>query len=578
MDGAGIKLNPIVRTVRLAGMNVTEILIETGYLTSEQVASLPGPADDVSGNASWEQLRHQGILNDARALDILGQAFGLRVVDLPQVEVDPSLLRFIPQRILSRGGVFPISLCDGELCVAISDPMDIGLVDELRASTQFRIDCVLARFSDVQQLLKRHFGVGRDTVDRLINQRGQSVSSEPESESETQQAEFGDEASVVRLVNEFLAEAIAQRASDVHIESERSGIRIRFRIDGVLHRQPVPPEIAQLRGAIISRLKIMANLNIAEKRLAQDGRMRMVLDGKDVDVRISVIPMLHGEGVVLRLLDNDAMQFDPRQLGMSQSIYQAFERIIRRPHGIVLVTGPTGSGKTTTLYSALMSIRNESTKFITIEDPIEYDLEGISQIQVHEHIGRTFAAGLRNILRHDPDVIFVGEIRDVETAEVAIQSALTGHLVFSTLHTNDAAGAFVRLVDMGIEPYLVTSTLEAVIAQRLVRQICNHCKEPYRPDPDSLPVDFPRHDDLTLYIGRGCRHCHGLGFYGRSGIFELLPTSESIHRLVLEGKNADSLRAQAARDGMVSLRDDGWRKVLAGETTVDEVMRVTKSE
>ncbi len=295
----------------------------------------------------------------------------------------------------------------------------------------------------------------------------------------------------MRLVNEILLEAIELRASDVHIESQQSGLRVRYRIDGVLHAQPMPPEINRFQAAIISRLKIMSRLNIAERRLPQDGRIQLRTGGREVDIRVSVIPMIHGEGIVLRLLDKGAMEFSLGKLGMEDDLYATFQELIRLPHGIILVTGPTGSGKTTTLYSALLEIKSDETKIITTEDPVEYQLDGINQIQVHPKIGLTFGNSLRSILRHDPDIILVGEIRDLETAENAIQASLTGHLVFSTLHTNDAAGAYTRLVDMGVEPFLVSSTVEAVMAQRLVRTLCPHCKEPYHPKPDDLPPDFP---------------------------------------------------------------------------------------
>ena len=346
-------------------------------------------------------------------------------------------------------------------------------------------------------------------------------------------SEMAQEPSVIRLVNEILLEAIELRASDVHIESQQHGLDIRYRIDGVLHPQPAPPEISRFQAAIISRLKIMARLNIAERRLPQDGRIQLKVSGREVDVRVSVIPMIHGEGIVLRLLDKGSMEFALAKLGMEPDLYATFKELIRLPHGIILVTGPTGSGKTTTLYSALLEIRDPKTKIITTEDPVEYQLAGINQIQVHPKIGLTFANSLRSILRHDPDIILIGEIRDFETAEHAIQASLTGHLVFSTLHTNDAAGAYTRLVDMGVEPFLVSSTVEAVMAQRLVRTLCKECKEPYRPDKDQLPEDFPR-DQLagaTLYRPVGCRACRGVGYRGRIGLYELLLTTEPIRQL-----------------------------------------------
>jgi general secretion pathway protein E len=327
-------------------------------------------------------------------------------------------------------------------------------------------------------------------------------------------------------------------------------------------------------------LKIMSRLNIAERRLPQDGRIQIRTGGREVDVRVSVIPMIHGEGLVLRLLDKGAMEFSLCKLGMEDDLYAIFQRLIRLPHGIILVTGPTGSGKTTTLYSALLEIKNDETKIITTEDPVEYQLEGINQIQVHPKIGLTFAHTLRSILRHDPDIVLVGEIRDLETAENAIQASLTGHLVFSTLHTNDAAGAYTRLVDMGVEPFLVSSTVEAVMAQRLVRRLCPHCRQPYQPKPDELPPDFP-HDKLPpgvpLYRPVGCRECRQVGYRGRLGIFELMVTTDEVRQLSHDRASSWVIQQAASRAGMRTLRDDGWRKVVEGRTTIDEVMRVTKA-
>jgi general secretion pathway protein E/type IV pilus assembly protein PilB len=387
---------------------------------------------------------------------------------------------------------------------------------------------------------------------------------------------------VVRLVNEILVEALESRASDVHLESQESGLRIRYRIDGMLHPQPVPPEINRFQAAIVSRLKIMARLNIAEKRLPQDGRIKLKISGREVDVRVSVIPMIFGEGIVLRLLDKGGMEFSLRKLGMEADLYATFQELIRLPHGIVLVTGPTGSGKTTTLYSALLEIKSPQTKIITTEDPVEYQLEGINQIQVHPKIGLTFGSTLRSVLRHDPDIILVGEVRDLETAENAIQASLTGHLVFSTLHTNDASGAYTRLIDMGVEPFLVASTVEAVMAQRLVRTLCKDCREPYQPGPDELPPDFPRHrlhsEGLTVYRARGCRACRHVGYRGRVGVFELLVTSDAVRQLAHDRASSWKIHQCAVNEGLRTLRQDGWLKVLAGQTTIEEVVRVTKAE
>jgi type II secretory ATPase GspE/PulE/Tfp pilus assembly ATPase PilB-like protein len=397
-------------------------------------------------------------------------------------------------------------------------------------------------------------------------------------EAEGELAEQAQQASVVKFVNELLIESLNQNASDVHLEPQESGLMIRFRVDGMLRVQPVPPELNYFQSAIISRLKIMSRLNIAEKRLPQDGRIKLRVQGREIDVRVSIIPMMHGEGIVLRILDKGRMVFNLKNVGLTPDMSKTFRELIDLPHGIILVTGPTGSGKTTTLYSALNEIKDPTIKIITVEDPVEYHMNGISQIQVHSKIGLTFAAGLRSILRHDPDVILIGEIRDGETANSAIQSSLTGHLVFSTLHTNDAAGAFTRLADMGVEPYLVASTVEGVMAQRLVRILCPHCKTPYRPTDNDVPPDFPRPLPEKIYRPVGCRQCRDTGYAGRQGIFELMRTDEGIRQLCVERASATQIFHYAREHGLTTLRQDGWNRVLAGITSVEDVTRITKPD
>jgi general secretion pathway protein E/type IV pilus assembly protein PilB len=489
-------------------------------------------------------------------------------------------LKSFPQKFIHRQAMFPVRQENGTLIVATSDPFNLYPLDELGAVTGKAIVPVLARREEIAKLIKTHLGVGSETVKGMMDQFGAEMEVIGQMESDgSELSEQAQEPSVVRLVNEILLEALDSRASDVHLESEEDGLRVRYRIDGILHSQPMPPEINRFQAAIISRLKIMARLNIAERRLPQDGRIQLKVAGRDVDVRVSVIPMIHGEGIVLRILDKGAMKFSLNAIGMEGDLYDTFKELIRLPHGILLVTGPTGSGKSTTLYSSLLEIRDDETKIITTEDPVEYQLKGINQIQVHAKIGLTFANSLRSILRHDPDIILIGEIRDLETAENAIQAALTGHLVFSTLHTNDAAGSFTRMVDMGVEPFLVSSTVEAVMAQRLVRTLCPHCRQPYQPKREDLPKDFP-YEELQasgpLYRAVGCRQCRQVGYYGRLGIFELLVTTEQIRKLAHDRASSWEIGNQAIKDGMRTLRQDGWRKVLAGRTTVDEVVRATK--
>ena len=393
---------------------------------------------------------------------------------------------------------------------------------------------------------------------------------------------MAQEASVVRLVNDILTEAVESGTSDIHIEAQESGMKVRYRIDGVLQTQPMPPEINRFQSAIVSRLKIMARLNIAEKRIPQDGRIKLRVADRAVDLRLSIIPMLHGEGIVMRILDKDRMNFTLRGIGMDQDIYDSFGKLIKLPHGILLVTGPTGSGKTTTLYSALNEIKSDDTKIITTEDPIEYQLDGINQIQVHTKVGLTFAASLRAILRHDPDVVLVGEIRDFETAENAIQASLTGHLVFSTLHTNDAAGAYTRMIDMGVEPFLVSTTVEGIMAQRLIRRLCKHCKEPYIPNRADVPNDFPwekmEENHAEIFRAVGCRECRQTGYSGRAALYELLIPNDDVRRLAGQKAPSNEIKKIARACGMETLRDNGWKKVFSGLTSIDEVIRTAKED
>ncbi len=488
--------------------------------------------------------------------------------------------------MIHRHGIFPLSIEDGSLVVATGNPFELHAFDAVSAATGKSVFPVVALPDELTKLIKRHLGVGAQVVDGLVAQddkRHVDVEMLEEIEwDQSEASEMAQQASVVRLVNEILEEAVEARASDIHLEVQAAGMKIRYRIDGVLQRQPTPPEINRFQAAIISRLKIMARLNIAEKRVPQDGRIKLKVSGREVDVRVSMIPMLHGEGIVMRILDKDRMQFSLRGVGMDQGTYDKFKKLITMPHGIVLVTGPTGSGKTTTLYSALNEIKNEENKIITTEDPIEYQLEGINQIQVHSKVGLTFAASLRSILRHDPDIVLVGEIRDLETAENAVQASLTGHLVFSTLHTNDAAGAFMRMVDMGVEPFLVASTVEGVMAQRLVRTLCPECREAYTPRAEHLPSDFPLQECLErgerIYRPRGCRECRGSGYTGRVGVYELMTANDEIRRLAGERTSANIIKRAAMEAGMITLRQNGWEKVRNGQTSVDEIMRVTKAD
>jgi general secretion pathway protein E/type IV pilus assembly protein PilB len=555
-------------------MNIAHIFTKHGLLDATQLAAVQQQAGDLRLD---RYLIDRGLVSEERVLQAFAREFGLRYVDLTAIDVDRDLLARFPTREIFRHMVFPIERRNGTVVVATSDPFDLESLDELSAIAGGTIEPVLARRDELGRLIKSALGVAGGTIGDMVAQTADAGPAEAADEAGAA-AELAQQSSVVKLVNELLGDALEQRASDVHLEPDEHGLIIRYRVDGLLRVEPVAREINQFRAAIISRLKIMARLNIAEKRLPQDGRIHFRFQGRDIDVRVSVIPMLHGEGIVLRLLDKSRMVFDLKLVNLPARLDAVFRQLIRRPHGIILVTGPTGSGKTTTLYAALAEIKSPATKIITIEDPVEYHLPGICQIQTHAQIGLSFAAGLRSILRHDPDIILIGEIRDAETAHSAIQAALTGHLVFSTLHTNDSCSAFTRLTDMGVEPYLVSSTVEGVLAQRLVRRLCPHCKREHRPADADWPGDFPPPRPDRVWQAAGCRECHSSGYAGRVAIFELLRTDARIRQLCIERASAKQIREHALRQDLTTLRQSGWELVAQGTTSVDEILRVCSNE
>ncbi len=558
-----------------------EILVRRGLVNQSQ---LDESRAAMNGGGIIESVVQKGFVKEDVALKAIADEFGIDYIDLREADIDLDLLQSFPQKLIYRHAILPIRKEGRRIYVATSNPLELYPLDEAASAMNCAVVPLVAEKIEIAKLVKKHLGVGSETIEGLIAARADDDDDiellEKFEADGSELSEQAQEASVVRLVNEILVEAVDARSSDVHIESQASGIVVRYRIDGILQPQPVPPEINRFQAAIISRLKIMAKLNIAEKRLPQDGRIKLRVHGREIDIRVSVIPMIHGESLVMRILDKGAMKFDLRSLGMGAETYRLFSELIRIPHGIILVTGPTGSGKTTTLYSSLLEIRSPENKIITTEDPVEYQLDGINQIQVHPKIGLTFAASLRSILRHDPDIVLVGEIRDAETAENAIQASLTGHTVFSTLHTNDAAGAFTRIVDMGIEPFLVASTVEGIMAQRLVRRLCPECKKPYHPKRDELPRDFPweQLQDKPIYMAEGCRACRGLGYAGRFGIYELLITNEEVRQLAHDRASSFEIKKLALKHGMLTLRMDAFRKVLEGTTSMDEVLRATKGD
>jgi type II secretory ATPase GspE/PulE/Tfp pilus assembly ATPase PilB-like protein len=550
-------------------MSVADILLSQQLLTAEQVVRLQNAAPD----GRIDQLAlDSGLVDEARLVDTLAEFLCLPTVDLRQITVDREAAAMLPAREIARRQILPYGFQAEKLLVAVADPFDHESLDELRLLARRPLKIALARHSELRALIKDIVGLGGGTLDEIAVKSG--TEELPHEDAE----QLASEASIMRLVNELISDAMSRRASDIHLEPVSQGMTIRFRIDGLLHIEPTPPEIHRFREAIVSRIKIMAKLNIAERRVPQDGRIRLKLGSGECDVRVSIIPMLHGEGVVLRLLDSRRCASSLAELEFPERIAKAFRSLIHHPHGIILVTGPTGSGKSTTLYGALADLRAPHTKIVTLEDPVEYELEGVNQIQVQPKVGLTFASGLRSILRHDPDVILLGEIRDAETASSAIQAAMTGHLVFSTLHTNDAPSSYARLVDMGIEPYLAAGSILGVLAQRLVRRLCPHCKLAYQPVEHELPADFPKPLPGPLFRADGCRQCRFSGYAGRLAIFELVASDAAVRRACMQQADIGEIYAAARRAGYAPLRQDGWSKVLAGVTSVEEVTRVTGSD
>ncbi|MBT8484139.1 MAG: GspE/PulE family protein [Phycisphaerae bacterium] len=558
-------------------MGIGSILVERGLISDEQLHTA---IDDQNrtGERLDTVLVRLGYVTATQVLEAIGQQFAMPIVDLAAIEVEPDVLQTLPAKLVFKQRCVPLERRNGTLRVATCDPFELTAFDELRLLTGMSIELVLADEQDIRKFIRTHYGVAGDTLDELSDHAEATTlddegSAGAAAEQELEQAQA---ASVIRLVNDLLIEAIRERATDVHIEPYEDHLSIRYRVDGVLSPAGVPPTVNRFRNAITSRLKIMANLNIAEKRKPQDGRITLRRRGQEYDLRVSVIPMIFGEGVVLRILNKTAAMLELEQLGMDTQTLAEWDDLIARPHGILLATGPTGSGKSTTLYASLSRVVSDEVKAITVEDPVEYHVDGVNQIQVSRQVGLDFAAGLRAILRHDPDILMIGEIRDLETAEAAVQASLTGHLVFSTLHTNDAAGSITRLLDMGVEPFLVTSAVEGVLAQRLLRTVCPDCRTDDHPEPGAIPPDFPG-GERAFAVGAGCRECRNTGYRGRLGIYELLVMTDPLREMVVQRRSArDIAQTAIENDGMRTLRAAGFDKVAQGATTIPEVIRVTK--
>ncbi len=565
---------------------LSEALIERGYLKRETLDPLVMKAAESSGGLASFLIK-RGMVSEEIVLTVLAERFNIPRVDLGKVQMDKGILEKIPLKFAEYYRFFPVKLDNKKLTVAVSLPLDIRTQDEIRTHLGFAIQMMLARENDINEAVKKWYGLGAGTIEKIMQtntgKETPAAQAAPEHEKVEDIEKLAEEASVIQLVNQILVDAFKKRATDIHFEPYREKIKIRYRIDGILYDTPVPPEIKKFFLPIVSRVKIMGNLNIIERRLPQDGRAIVKVFGETLDLRISCIPTPYGESVVLRLLPLTRI-FSLELLGLEEWEAGIFKNLIEKPHGIVFITGPTGSGKSTTLYASLSRINTVDRKIITLEDPVEHEIEGITQIQVMPSVGLDFARGLRSILRHDPDVIMVGEVRDLETAEIAARVALTGHLVFSSLHTNDAASGITRLIDMGVESYLISSSVEAFIAQRLVRTICTECKVEDTSQPDELKTQIAKElglnskKDVTIYKGKGCEKCNSQGYWGRVAIFEILIVDETIRELVMKRVPAGEIKKVAIAKGMRTLRQSGWRKVVGGFTTSEEVLEVAPEE
>ncbi|MGQ9487627.1 MAG: type II secretion system ATPase GspE [Armatimonadota bacterium] len=567
-----------------------EIFVQAGLITREQLATAIEKQKQLQSHENiGELLVDMGLITERDRVRCMGEHWGVAYVDLTQQPPDPEAVKLLAQDIARRFKAVPISLNNGRLTVAMVNPLDIFAIDEMRLITGKDVEPVIATEEDVLNALNSAYRqeaavtdvlsqVVREIDDAQIDVQSPSRTQEEENLSVEQLRELSEDAPVVRLANLIITKAIQDKASDIHIEPAKEYVKVRYRIDGIMQDAMVLPK--RVQASLISRFKIMADMDIAEKRVPQDNRISAVIDSKSYDFRVSTLPSVHGEKVVMRVLDRSSITVDFHKLGMLPYTLEMFEAMITRTYGIILVTGPTGSGKSTTLYSVLSKLNSGEKNILTIEDPVEYELQGVTQVNVNPRAGMTFAAGLRAMLRQDPDIIMVGEIRDAETAIIAIEAALTGHLVLSTLHTNDAPGAVARLLDMGVEPFLIASSLVGVLAQRLLRTICTKCKEPYTPPRDAmqrLGMNLEGHSNVTFYRGRGCEACKGSGYKGRTGIYELMPVTDKVRELILARASSYAIREAAIEAGMRTLREDAMQKILLGITTLEESLRVIYS-
>ncbi len=567
-----------------------QILLEEGVINKKQLEQA-AQEQKRTGNRIGSIFVKSGFVSEEKISESLAKQLNLSFVKLSKIEEIPQeVINKVSEDFARNHKLIPIGKKRNTLIISMSDPLNVFAIDELERKTELRIESVVSTSKEIEECINRYYGkldVLSEAVKDVEEGQAAGVTEEVSKDVELEEAEEDEDvatmermaqrAPIVNLVNTIIKEAVKERASDIHIEPERDRVRTRYRVDGILHESGSLSKGTEL--AVVSRIKIMSGLDIAEKRVPQDGRIRAKVENRSVDMRVSSLPTLHGEKIVMRIMDPEAVIVELKQLGMSDYQKGKFETLIKHPHGIVLVTGPTGCGKSSTLYAALNYLNSAEKNIVTIEDPVEFPIRGINQVQINPKAGLTFAGGLRAFLRQDPNIIMVGEIRDLETAEIAIHAALTGHLVFSTLHTNDAPSAIARFIDMGVEPFLVSSSLVGVAAQRLVRVICENCKEKHAPSKSALEgFRLSQKGDVMFYHGKGCLSCRGTGFVGRTGMFELMMINEEIRRLILSNVPSSQVRKAAIESGMKSLREDGMEKVLEGVTTLEEVLRVTQEE
>ncbi|MBB03565.1 MAG: GspE/PulE family protein [Rubinisphaera brasiliensis] len=566
----------------MARRKLGQVLVDLGYMSEDQLWDVLEEQNQSPGELIGQVAIRMGFVTDAQVIEALGEQHGMPVVNLAETNIPPKVLEMVPETMASVYKIVPISQKDGVLTVAMANPGNVAALDDLRNFLGVDVRGAVSSLQDVEAAITRLYAGHEDSIEDVIGQLEDDMGEDGEKTrgiSLGDVEEMSDAAPIRKLLNMILLLAIKDQASDIHFEPFEDEFKVRVKADGVLYEMVPPPR--HLANAITTRIKVMSELDIAERRLPQDGRIELNVGGNPVDLRVSVLPTINGEAVVMRVLDRTVIQLDLNKIGMDTSTLNRFRRMLKLPNGIVLVTGPTGSGKTTTLYSALNELNDIETKVITTEDPIEYEIDGLIQVPVNADIDVTFANVLRAILRHDPDKILVGEIRDYETAEIAIQSALTGHLVFSTLHTNDAPSAVTRLRDMGVQPFLITATVEGVLAQRLVRKICTECRAEFEPSDDllmelQLPIQQAR--QYKFYYGRGCQRCNNSGYKGRIGIYELMTIDDDIRDMISNNASVDEMRSLARSQGMTTLRESGLKLIFDGVTTIDEVVRETVME